>query len=232
MLAFQLYQLQQVDSERDALEKRVAELEALLADRRALLSAEEGAQKAKAAHRAAQRALQEAEAKAQALRDKLSRTESTLYSGSITNPRELQALQAEVEMLKRHLEAAEDAQLEAMLALEEAEKTLNAAEEHLKAVKTERNTQEARWRGEIASLQEKIERLGKRRQAIAGAIPAESLALYEKLRSKRGGQAVALVSDGACDACGAPLPPPVLQTARSSQSLAFCPTCGRILCIL
>jgi len=232
MLSFQLYQLQQVDSERTAIKKRIAELEGLLADRSAVSAAEQAFQEAKAAHRSAQRALQEAEANSQAVRAKIARSEKALYGGRIHNPRELQALQDEVAMLKRRLEQLEDAQLEAMLTVEEAEEALKAAEERLAAVKSERSTQESLWNGEIVELREKLSRLDSRRAALAASIPPEALKTYEDLRSKRGGQAVAGVTDGACNACGAPLPPPVLQAARSPDSLAFCPTCGRILYIL
>src|SRR6476646_9127576 len=45
---------------------------------------------------------------------KVGEVEASMYSGSITSPRELQAMQGEVEQLRRHQRALEDRELELM----------------------------------------------------------------------------------------------------------------------
>ena len=229
MLAFQLYQLQQVDSTRDGLAKQIVALQAHLADRRAVEEAEAAARAANERLQRTQHALRQAEAEAEAVRAKIRRSEDALYGGSVRNPKELQDLQKEVEALKRLLSQREDAQLEAMLTAETAEAASREAEARLQAVRHERLQQEARWRGELDDLQRRLASLDARRAALVAEVPPDALATYERLRQSRGGLAVAAVEEQACTACGAPLTPDLVRAARSGDALVFCRTCKRIL---
>ena len=231
MLAFQLHQLQQIDIQRDRLAREIAALKQRLADRKALTQAEAAEKDARRRWEAARQTLQRAEAEAETVRAKLRRSETALYSGTVNNPKALQDLQREAEALKRLLTQREDIQLEAMLAAEEAELAHRAASEHLQTLRHNRLQQEARWHGELAQLQQTLAKLNARRATLAASVPAEALATYEHLRQQRGGLAVAVVEDQACTACGAPLTPALARAARSSENLAFCRTCKRILYI-
>src|SRR6185436_520431 len=53
---------------------------------------------------------------------KVGEVETSMYSGSITSPRELQAMQSEVDQLRRHQRALEDRELELM----EGQETIDA----------------------------------------------------------------------------------------------------------
>ncbi len=229
MLAFQLYQLQQIDNTCDALRAEIQRLEGLLADQTALAEAEAALSAAKARLHRAQQAWRAAEAEAEAVRQKLRRTEDALYSGRVRNPKELQDLQREAEALKRLLAQREDAELETMLAAEEAELALQQAEAHLAEQQHQRRQQTARWQGDLSEKQSALQAWEKRRQALTASLPPETLQVYERLRQKRHGLAVSTVHESACDACGAPLTPQRLQAARGGDQLTFCATCGRIL---
>jgi len=229
MLSFQLYQLQQVDTRRDQLLREIQALQAQLADREEVVRAEWALTRAGEKVEEARRVLSSAEAEAEAVRAKLQRTEQALYDGSVRNPKDLQDLQREAEALKRLLARREDVELQAMLALDEAEQALLAAEEQLKMAKARRRQNEARWQGELDEKQKALAGLDARKASLCAEIAADALAVYEKLRQSRHGLAVATVHDGACDACGAPLTPALLQAARKGEPLAFCHTCGRIL---
>ena len=229
MLAFHLHQLQQIDSERDRLAQAIAKLQQALEDKRAIAQAEAALEAARREMEAAQQALRRAEAEAEAVRAKRRRSEAALYGGTVREPKALQDLQREVEALKRLLTQREDAQIEAMLVAEEAESAYRAAHERLETMRHERLQQESRWQGELDRLQQDLARLDKRRQALAAEVPADALEVYERLRSQRGGLAVAAIDDHTCSACGAPLTPDLVRAARSGESLVFCRTCKRIL---
>jgi uncharacterized protein len=62
-------------------------------------------------------------------------SEASLYGGKIRNPKELQDLQVEIAALKRRTATLEDEQLEAMLAVEDAETQLTEANKNLNEVK-------------------------------------------------------------------------------------------------
>ncbi len=231
MLAFQLHQLQEIDTARARLQAEIHALEARLADHAAVEAAGQAVAAAKAALARARQALRSAEAEAEEVRLKIARTEQALYGGRVRNPKELQDLQREAEALKRLLAVKEDAQLEAMLAAEEAETAFQNAEARLQTLREERLQQEARWNGDLATRRQRLAALDERRRRLITTLPADTLATYERLRERRGGLAVATVTDGACDACGAPITPDLLRTARSPETLAFCRTCKRILYI-
>ena len=130
---FYLYSLQKIDSKLDQNKNRLREIEATLANNAKLKRAEAGAQKTEAALDVARKALRSAETKVRDQRLKIEQNESTLYSGKIRNPKELQDLQNEVDALKRHLDTLEDRQLEAMLHFDEMENNHYASLKILRA---------------------------------------------------------------------------------------------------
>ncbi|MCK4696871.1 MAG: hypothetical protein KAT53_01045, partial [Dehalococcoidia bacterium] len=64
---------------------------------------------------------------------------------------------------------------------------------------------------------------------LAGKLDASSLELYQALRRKRHGRAVAKVEQGMCQGCRIALPMSELQRARLGQELVQCSSCERIL---
>jgi predicted nucleic acid-binding Zn-ribbon protein len=138
-------------------------------------------------------------------------------------------LEADAAALKRRLREFEDIQLESMMEIE-------SAREHVKKVNDEYNIvhgqvigQNAALHTEQNSLEKERERFHAQRLAVISGIDAPSLSLYESLRVKRRGVAVATVSENACESCGASMPPGIAQSVRISSQLVHCPMCGRIL---
>jgi len=224
-----LYRLQQTDSQISRVQARLQAIQKILEDDEALRQASTQAEVADKNRLVAERALRQAEDTVRDQHIKIEQTESSLYSGSVHNPKELQDLQNEVAALKRHLATLEDRQLEAMLNCEESESAYQTAQVALRAVQSQSNKQNQSLGQEQASLQREIAKLEAERQAIANAIPAQFIENYNQLRQTRGGVAVAAISDSACAACGSGLTPAEQQSARSAAQMTRCPSCGRIL---
>jgi predicted nucleic acid-binding Zn-ribbon protein len=224
-----LYRLQQTDSQISRVQARLQAIQKILENDEALRQAGTQAEVAEKNRLVAERALHQAEDTVRNQHIKIEQAESSLYSGSVHNPKELQDLQNEVAALKRHLAKLEDRQLEAMLACEEAESTHQAAQAALRTVQSQLNEQNQSLGQEQASLLREIAKLEAERQVIANAIPAQFLEGYNQLRQTRGGVAVSVISDSACAACGSGLTPAEQQAARSAIQIARCPSCGRIL---
>ncbi|NPA27320.1 MAG: hypothetical protein GXO36_06965 [Chloroflexi bacterium] len=223
-----LYELQQIDL-------RLAELERRVSAARERLNAAEAVRQAEQAFREAARAMQQAEEQLKAaeqratqLRAKLKRSETRLYDGSIRNPRELQALQAEVESLRRRLDQAEEEAVARLLAYEQVEARYLEALQHLEAVRRHWNVERQQLQAQIQEDEARLARLREQRAWWLNRIPADVLEQYEHLRRIRGGLAVAGVREGVCGACGA-----TLSAAQRQQvyrmTLTHCETCGRIL---
>lgn len=227
--ALGLFRLQQIDTQLDQARARLDAIRAALENDHELRAAAERLAAAEKAHREAARAQRQAEADVQAQRVKIEQAEASLYSGTIRNPKELQALQLDVASLKKHLGALEDRLLEAMLANEAAASTLNEARDAQARAESRFGEEARRLAAERDSLMRALERLDAERKAATSPLETGLLEQYETLRRERRGLAVVAVADGACAACGTTLTPAQQQTARSSAHIARCPTCGRIL---
>jgi len=64
---------------------------------------------------------------------------------------------------------------------------------------------------------------------LRDALDATSLRLYDRLRSTRGGQAVAEVKQRTCQGCRVTLTAAFEQRLRHGDALVTCQSCGRIL---
>ena len=224
-----LFRLQKLDTEIDHIRTRLGEIEQALSDDRRMKLAINQQEKAAQTARDARIKLNQIEDKVEAQRIKRSTTQNSLFSGKIKNPKELQDLQMESEALKRYIAQLEDEQLEAMINHEKAEGDLHSADENLKKVKALIIQENASLLGEQSKLKESFERLNREREAVLQSIPQKNQTLYMQLRERKRGMAVAPVSDGGCGMCGQAMTPADLQSVRSSTSLVFCASCGRIL---
>jgi predicted nucleic acid-binding Zn-ribbon protein len=227
--ALGLYRLQQIDSQMDQARARLESIRQTLENDLELRAASERVTTAESAHREAERTQRGAETEVQAQRIKIEQAESSLYSGSVRNPKELQDLQKDVVSLKKHLATLEDRLLEAMLATDSAASSLTEARAALNQVEFRLSEQNRHLTNERTTLSHNLERFESERKAAAAPLDAKLFEQYEALRRDRRGLAVTTVSDGACAACGTTLTPGHQQSARSNGPIARCPTCGRIL---
>ena len=162
---------------------------------------------------------------------KVSELEARLYSGAITVPRELQAMQTEGAVLRARRSVLEDEVLEAMAggeALDEESAALQGRRAGL-------DDDGARLRAAIAEAQTQVDReLAAElaaRSAAAVDIPADLAALYETLRSRLGGVAAAMLVNGRCGGCHLTLPATEVARLRKAppEELVRCEQCERIL---
>ncbi len=227
--ALGLYRLQQIDSQMDQARARLEAIRQTLENDLELRAATERVTAAESAQNEAERSQRGAEAEVQSQRIKIEQAESSLYGGSVRNPKELQDLQKDVVSLKKHLATLEDRLLEAMLATDSAASVLTEGRAALNQVESRLSEQNRHLTDERTTLSHNLERFEAERKAAATPLDAKLLDQYETLRRDRRGLAVTTVSDGACAACGTTLTPGHQQSARSNGPIARCPTCGRIL---
>jgi len=224
----ELYRLQQLDSERDAGQRRLMEIETALKDDRALREARQGVKEAKKRVQRWQAKQRDLELEIESLASKTSRSEKRLYGGKVTNPKELSDLQAEIASLKRRRQKLEDTLLEAMINREEAEAARDEAESRLEKVESSRSTKVADLKAEREALQDRLVEIEERRATVVPHLDTRTLTTYERVREQKGGQAVAQIRHDACSACGVTVPPSAEWKLRQGE-LIHCDTCGRIL---
>jgi predicted nucleic acid-binding Zn-ribbon protein len=227
----QLDQLQTLDLERDAHRRRLKQVLAALAEPEALRAAELAvtAAHAQAAHVRARR--QDLELETQTLEDKVTSVEERLYSGQVKNPKELADLQNDAASLRRRRVALDDVLLEAMVALEEAERAERQKEDEREALVRRWQADQRTLTDERRQLEAAIAALTEQRDQKTATISPGHLEPYQKLRREYAGLAVARVEDDGCGACGVQISDRQLARARLSEELSFCSNCERILVI-
>jgi predicted nucleic acid-binding Zn-ribbon protein len=224
-----LYRLQQIDNQMDHLRDRLQEIQKTLYDDTELRLSNEQAEKADARCLSANQVLKQAECDVQNQLIKIEQTQSSLYGGKSHSPKELQDLQNEVGALKRYLVILEDRQIEAMQESEMAEIDQQFAHAKVKTALEIRADLSKDLRKEQETTRNELERFLVQYNAVAGAIPATYLEFTSQWRQKRRGVAVAVIGDNSCGACGSNLSLAQIQSARSSDHMMLCPSCGRIL---
>ena len=157
--------------------------------------------------------------------------EANLYSGSVTNPRELQAMQDDIDSLHRRQRTLEDQDLEIMEELEPLAAQLadmDAAAQSLVVAASALQSALEQAASEIDA--ELIEVTATRSDAAAG-IDDGAVAEYEQLRVQLGGIAIARLVGSACGGCHLSLPAVELDRIRrlDPDTQVVCEECGRIL---
>jgi len=227
--AFHLSRLQKMDTQVDQIDARLAEIQTVLDNDAEVQRAQNAYAAAEQRLREARKALKIAEDAVQSQRVKIDLNQSALYGGRVRNPKELQDLQNESAALARHLSALEDGQLEAMMALEDAEQQFASASAVLQKTQADFATRSAALIGERSRLQKDRERLLAEREPTASQIAPNYIDIYNRLRQQKRGVAVAGIEESCCTACGSELPPMDWQAARSPNKVVYCASCGRIL---
>lgn len=172
-----------------------------------------------------------AEADVDQVRARATRDQERLDRGQVSSPRELENLQHEIGSLAKRQADLEDGVLEVMERLEAVQSRVTElrveTEERgaeLAAAETGRDEQTTVIDAEVAEL-------GEKRKALAGSLPADLLALYERLRSHTGGVGAAAIKQRRCEGCRLELGATDVQRFRNAPDDAVlrCEECGRIL---
>lgn len=224
-----LFALQEDDSALDACDRELAQIRDRLGPSESIAEARASVATHEARRRTADAEAKRLDTEMGDLQVKIAPVEKKLYDGSVRNPKELQAIQEDLEMLRRHQRALEDQQLGVMEELEASGAGLAAARAAVAAAERDWQAEQERLRRREGELDAERSRLQTRRQGLAGRIPAPQLALYERLRKSKRGLAVARVERGACQGCRIALPTTVQQRARSGMQVVQCTSCERIL---
>ncbi|WP_062521021.1 zinc ribbon domain-containing protein [Demequina silvatica] len=176
------------------------------------------------------RAVQKAEDDVQVVRDRAARDNARLSAGQ-GSPKDLQALQSELEVLGRRQSALEEVELEAMEALEAAEGEHASAKEQVDAITAQVEELAAERDAAWNEIDEEVATLERDRNLVVDGIDATLLALYDKLRAAQGGIGAAALAQGQCLGCRTVLNPGDLRDieTKAPDAIVRCEECGRIL---
>lgn len=145
--------------------------------------------------------------------------------------RELEALQHELASLARRQSELEDSELEFMEQRETAEAMLNDIGGRLEEARAKRVALEAERDEALAGIDRDEQSRSAARGPVAADVPADLLALYDKIREASGGVGVALLRSGRCGGCRLDLSGGELARFRAAapDEVVRCDECRRIL---
>jgi predicted nucleic acid-binding Zn-ribbon protein len=228
-IAKQLYDLQEIDLELDSNRQKlqkivssIGESGSLIEGRAELERQQKKMEETEHLMRGLEMDVEDARAKASAAGDKL-------YGGAIKNPKELVSVKEQFENYNRKIRDMEDKILEIMTEIESLKKSLALKGSEVAAIEKEWSNEQESLLKDKAEMEAAIAELEKKRSAMAEGIEKESLKLYEALRSKRQGKAVAMVEQGMCQGCRIVLPMNKVKQIKTGQMLVQCGSCERIL---
>lgn len=163
---------------------------------------------------------------------KVSEIDRTMYSGSVTSPKELQAMQSEIDQLRRHQSTLEDRELELMEAQEAVESELAPLVAQVAEHETAARAARDRIAAEEAVVDAEIAAAAEARAASVAGLPVDLLADYERCRSAARGVGVARLVGNTCQGCRLTIPATEVARIRKGDTagqIAHCDNCGAIL---
>jgi hypothetical protein len=224
-----LYQLQLIDHDLDKNEKRLSELRDLISFNSDEKLIEQEISALLIEKKSQNQKLNKISDEANIIQEKITKSEQSLYDGSIKNPKELQSVNIEIDSLKKRRTVLDEQQLEFLFLIDNLDEQLKIKEESLSTLLVRKNDQKEIFQIEIDEIEKIIKKLNIDKNPVLNQIENSYLETYEKLRKTKNKIAISIIIDNACSICGNGLPPMEVQKAKSSIDEIFCPVCKRFL---
>lgn len=148
---------------------------------------------------------------------------------SSSNSKQAQGFESELAALARRKSDLEDAELVVMERLEQADAAVAEQEALIAATNAEGAELSAEGKRAVAEATAAFEAATRDRAAIAGTVPADLLALYDRVAARSAG--AALLRRRTCEGCHMVLSGTDLNAIRQTpeDEVVTCPECGCIL---
>ncbi len=228
--AAKMYELQKVDLTWAKVRRRLMEIQKLLGESEELQKARAKVEKSEAQLKEYQAKQQDSELESRTLVQRIKDADDQLMSGAINNPKELEALQASAESLRRQLATAEDTAVTVMMSADDTRVRLEKERELVAELEEVWSSGQDSLKAEENKMRQHYLALKRKRESVAATLGDSLLEKYETMRRRRGGIAVAPVRGEECGACHVALPTGVISSMQSNRDeLVICTSCGRYL---
>jgi predicted nucleic acid-binding Zn-ribbon protein len=159
------------------------------------------------------------------------RDQQRMDQGLVNSPKDLQRMQEEMVSLARRIASLEDDEIEVMVRLEEAQSTLDALTGEVTDTDAQIAEVTAARDARLAEIDRSLASLDTERGPVAAELPADLLALYDRLRESKGGVGAALLRARRCEGCNLDVDHAELASIRAAadDDVLRCEECSRIL---
>jgi len=178
-----------------------------------------------------ERALAKAETDVEQVRARAAKDQELLDSGRVTASKELENLQHEIASLARRQGSLEEDELEVMEKLEDARGALAVLTTERDGLRAELDAATAERDEAWSAGDRDREWVTSERTKVVPDIPADLLALYDKLRADHDGVGAAALHQRRCEGCRMQLNPNDIGKIREAapDAVLRCEECRRIL---
>jgi hypothetical protein len=178
-----------------------------------------------------EREQEQAELDLEPVRQRLSRNQNRVADGSIGDPRALSGLIEEIDHLKRRIDALEEAELTVMEQLESATEGRERLRSEAAELDTVLSVSMAKRDQQLRELEVEMADRQVLREGIVPMLPADLLALYDKISATHNGVGAAELLRRRCTGCRLELNAADLRSyaAAPPEEVLRCEECGRIL---
>ncbi|WP_189311256.1 zinc ribbon domain-containing protein [Streptomyces brasiliensis] len=165
------------------------------------------------------------------VRQRAARDQQRLDSGAVTSPKDLENLQHEIVSLAKRQGDLEDVVLEVMERREAAQERVGELTERVASVQAKIDDANGRRDAAYEEIDREVASVTKEREVVAGAVPADLLKLYDKLREQQGGIGAARLYQRTCQGCRQELAITDINEIRAAapDTVVRCENCRRIL---
>ena len=172
-----------------------------------------------------------AEADLEPVRARLQRNQERIDTGAVGDPKALAAMVDEVEHVKRRIGELEDAELEVMEALEQAQAERARLRELRAGLAAELATHVAERDQQVAEIDRAGGEHTAERNQLVPLLPEPLVALYERVRAQHAGSGAAMLRQRRCTGCQIEANAADLRgyAAAAPDEVLRCEECGRIL---
>jgi uncharacterized protein len=174
--------------------------------------------------------LMDLELKLKSVDEKRVNYEKRLYSGAISNPKELGAVEKEIQMLKDQQGKLDGRALGLYDTVESARNSAQAARKTTEDAEKQVREALASEASEKKKLDAELVELTSEREKDAAKVTERALmSRYETVRKRTGGTGIARVVSGKCEGCRINIMPFTVRKLGENKELVNCESCGRIL---
>jgi predicted nucleic acid-binding Zn-ribbon protein len=172
-----------------------------------------------------------AEADLEPVRDRLARNQRRIADGTVPDPKALSSMVEEVAHLQRRISDLEDAELEIMEQLESAMATVQELQGRASGLEGELTDAQARRNEAVAVIDEQAAERRAEREQLSPLLPADLVALYDRIGTSHNGVGAAELRQRRCTGCQLEINAADLGTiaAAADDEVVRCEECSRIL---
>ena len=224
-----MFDLQEIDSKLDKLNNNIQKINEELANNNNLNIAQNKINHSTSKLSQIEKFRRQSENKLSDINEKSTSIEKQLYDGSISNPKELEAIENSGVFLNQEKTVEENKLLKIMLYQDEFNKKLKEDSITIDKIKTQMSIKKEKFSKIKSETEIQISKLIAKKDIVKTKIQKNHLSKYKLLRETKNGLAIVKVEKNTCQGCRISLTTTQVQKIIQLKDIIQCKMCNRIL---